>query len=310
MLKLEILTNQSIERRKLWTEKIHRTRGSFGESAKQIENDLTLEFTSDGIEALLDHLRLCGVIPESYDHDSTEEKLYSKYTDALLAVAFRSLGLTSLVLIERSDAADVEVTGKDYSFVADAKAFRLSRTAKNAKDFKVEAIDGWKKGKPYAIVVCPLYQLPARSSQIYHQATSRNVTILSYSHLAVLLSFCQQTSQEEARRLLGVIFQNVKALNPSKDAIAYFLALNNTILGFHKSIHRLWLIEKKANIDAIEVLKQESLQFLADKRESIMLMSREQAINELIRGLNVDDREKKVKSVSDNNLLSKHRDID
>ena len=29
-----------------------------------------------------------------------------------------------------------------YSLVADAKAFRLSRTAKNQKDFKVQAMDG------------------------------------------------------------------------------------------------------------------------------------------------------------------------
>ncbi len=58
----------------------------------------------------------------------------------------------------------------DYSFVADAKAFRLSRTAKNQKDFKVQAMDDWKHSKTYAMVVCPVYQLLTRTSQIYQQA--------------------------------------------------------------------------------------------------------------------------------------------
>jgi hypothetical protein len=43
------------------------------------------------------------------------------------------------------------------SAIADAKAFRLSRTAKNQKDFKIQAMDSWKRGKPFAMVVCPIY---------------------------------------------------------------------------------------------------------------------------------------------------------
>ena len=54
--------------------------------------------------------------------------------------------LKSLVLSERGDADDVEDFAKQYSFVADAKAFRLSRTAKNQKYFKIQAMDNWKKG--------------------------------------------------------------------------------------------------------------------------------------------------------------------
>ena len=83
----------------------------------------------------------------------------------------------------------------DYSFVADAKAFRLSRTAKNQKDFKVEAMDGWKHGKPFAMVVCPVYQLPSRTSQIYQQAVARSVCICTYTHLAVLVRYAKITGQ-------------------------------------------------------------------------------------------------------------------
>ena len=50
---------------------------------------------------------------------------------------FKATGFTSLVLKERGDTADIECVTDEYSFVADAKAFRLNRTAKNQKDFEV-----------------------------------------------------------------------------------------------------------------------------------------------------------------------------
>lgn len=140
-----------------WIEKIRKLSGHFGNDIDKLEKELCAEIETHGISSLIDHLRLCGNIPESYGHDTSEEKLYSKYTDCLLSLAFNALGLKSLVLKERADAADVEVFANDYSFVADAKAFRLSRTAKNQKDFKVQAMNGWKRGKVHAMVVCPIY---------------------------------------------------------------------------------------------------------------------------------------------------------
>ena len=94
-----------------------------------------------------DTLRQTGVIPEAIGHDSTEEKLFAKASDAALSRAFRELGLKSIILKERADSADVlaESPIHGYSIAADAKAFRLSRTAKNQKDFKVAALSGWRQ---------------------------------------------------------------------------------------------------------------------------------------------------------------------
>ncbi len=211
-----IITDKAIKNRQKWIEEIRNLKGNFGNENEKLENELRKEIEEEGITTLIDHLRLCGNIPESYGHDTSEEKLYSKYTDCLLSLAYSSLGLKSLVLKERADASDVEAFAKDYSFVADAKAFRLSRTAKNQKDFKVQAMHGWKRGKPYAMVVCPIYQLPTSSSQIYQQATTQNVCIFTYSHLALLLSYSQVEGQVKAQQLLKKIFETIKALNPSK----------------------------------------------------------------------------------------------
>jgi type II restriction enzyme len=219
----KIISDKAIKNRQYWVEEIRNLSGNFGNDTDKLEKELGNEINKSGTSALIDHLRLCGNIPESYGHDTSEEKLYSKYTDCLLSLAFYTLGLKSLVLKERADAADVEAFAKDYSFVADAKAFRLSRTAKNQKDFKVQAMHGWKRGKPYAMVVCPIYQLPTSSSQIYLQATTQNVCVFTYSHLALLLAYSKTEGQAKAEQLLRKIFDTIPALNPSKNATDYWL---------------------------------------------------------------------------------------
>lgn len=195
---MEIIKNSSIERRLYWINEIKNLSGHFGNDFQRLEKELSREISQFGLDALLDHVRLCGNIPELYEHDSSEEKLYSKYTDAILSEVYKFFGFKSIVLSERANSADVEVFTNSYSFVADAKTFRLSRTAKNQKDFKIQAMDGWKRGKPYAMVVCPIYQLPIKSSQIYEQASSRNVCIFTYSHLGALLSVCDRLQSNQS----------------------------------------------------------------------------------------------------------------
>ena len=300
----KIISNTAISRRKYWVEEIRNLSGNFGNDTEKLEKELEEEIAKNGTNALIDHLRLCGNIPESYGHDTSEEKLYSKYTDCLLALAYMELGLKSIVLKERADVADVEVFAKDYSFIADAKAFRLSRTAKNQKDFKVQAMHGWKRGKPFAMVVCPIYQLPTSSSQIYQQATTQNVCIFTYSHLALLLSYSQKEGQEKAQKLLKKIFETIPALNPSKNAVDYWLAINRTILAFSKNIERLWNIEKGVATESIAVAKDEALTFFAKEREKILNMSHKEALQELMKVHKIDSRIKTINSISDNGLFT------
>ena len=102
--------------------------------------------------------------------------------DAVLARAFRELGLQAAVLRERADSADVIAFScfHGYSLRADAKAFRLSRTARNQKDFKINALSVWKEDAEYAVLCAPYFQYPKRESQIYDQALDRNVCLLSW----------------------------------------------------------------------------------------------------------------------------------
>ena len=241
-----IISPEALAIRKRWISDIHQTSGNFKSDSSRLLNALEAELIDTGGDGLRNHLRLCGAIPEAYAHDSSEEKLYSKYTDTLASVALSRLDIQSLVLTERGDAADLVCVCDDYEFVADAKAFRLSRTAKNAKDFKVPSMHKWKFHRKYAMLICPLYQVPASTSQIYRQAITDDVCIFSFSHLALLTAYAERSSPERAKSLLTKVFQVAAALHPSKEADTYWRAINATVLAFDPVISELWSLEKRA----------------------------------------------------------------
>ena len=97
---LTLLKNSSIARRAYWIEEISRVSGNFGVDSDRIQHQINAEIAMGGITTLLDHIRLCGAIPEAYEHDSTEEKLYSKYTDIVIHEAYKAIGFISIVLKE------------------------------------------------------------------------------------------------------------------------------------------------------------------------------------------------------------------
>ncbi len=302
-MKIEIISETQIENRKYWIGEISRLSGDFGVDAEKVEEEIGQEIKKNGIDSLLGHLRLCGAIPERYARDSSEEKLYSKYTDVVIHEAYSYMGFNSLVLKKRADVADVECVTDNYSFVADAKAFRLSRTAKNQKDFKVQAMDGWKHGKPYAMVVCPVYQLPVRTSQIYQQAGARSVCIGTYTHLAVLARYAQITSKNRAVELVHEVFKTVEAMNPSKNANVYWQIVNRRMLCFDRKISGIWKDEKRASVESIHISREEALEFLASERERIMSFSKAEAIKEVLKSSKIENKIKTIESVVDNGLL-------
>ena len=291
------------ERRSHWIEQLPLLDGTFDENANRVITMLREEISEQGINALFDHLRICGAVPEHYGRDSSEEKLYSKYTDAVVSEALNAIGLQSIVIRERADSADVQATGDDYSLVADAKAFRLSRTAKNQKDFKIEALSDWRGDSDFALVVCPIYQLPIRTSQIYQQAINRNVCILSYSHLASLVGLADNQSTTSATRGLSVILNRVSVLQPSKSASAYWIGINEGLVQALGDDRNLWTQEKVASQEGLSIAKGESIMYLRRERERLLRLSHREAINELVRISGIDSRIRKVESVPFGNLM-------
>lgn len=177
-------------------------------------------------EKLKDNIIEVGILPEMFEHDSSEEKLWAKYSDIILCKTLIHLGIKSEVLRVRGDSADVFGKTISYSVVADAKTFRLSRTAKNQKDFKVKALDDWRKNNNFALLVSPLMQYPNKTSQIYFQAIEKNVTLLSYTHLLFLLNNRYKTDLKYIWET-GLRMKNINSI--SKDSSLYWKNIDEAI---------------------------------------------------------------------------------
>lgn len=251
----------------------------------QIEKDLST-LTKKDISSLLFG---AGIIPEIFDHDSSEEKLWSKMTDIILAKALSFSGISSTVLKARANSADVEGKTANYSIVGDAKAFRLSRTAKNQKDFKITSLDEWRKGKDYAVLVCPFFQYPADRSQIYDQAIKKNVTLISYAHLKLVLD--NYTNQDLSKLWqVGKYISKYPGTIEFNDASRYWETVDSVIASiFNFDINDV----KKVVNEEIVTVKKVALEEVAylEKRKSLILeMSKKEVQEELIKKMKLDSK--------------------
>ena len=165
-------------------------------------------------------------------------------------------------------------------------------------------MDNWKHGKPYAMIVCPVYQLPARTSQIYQQAASRAVCIATYTHLAVLVRYAQDKSKNDAMNLLHKVFRSVEAMNPSKNANSYWQVVNRTMLDSDRVLSNIWKDEKTASIESIGISQEEALDFLSTERERIMRLTKEEAIKEVLKSSKIVNKIITVMDVADNGILN------
>lgn len=254
---------------------------TFVQKVKELET-VILGFSKD---KLLEHLFQADVIPERFPHDSTEEKLYAKYCDMLFARGLAELGLTTKVIEERADTADVEAKGENYSLVGDAKAFRLSRTAKNQKDFKVEALNSWKNGADYAVLLGPLYQYPSSNSQIYGQATRYNVTLFSFTHLIFLI----KNKPKQGFNLIK-LWNVAKSIPSGQSASAYWDAVLNCVLELTGKTPDDWKAAIQESKQYLNKQSQKEVAFWESEAERIKQFPHDKAVNELIKALKIKNK--------------------
>lgn len=107
----------------------------------------------------------------------------------VFARGIQEIGLKGRVLTERADAGDIVGTSKyfHYSLVGDSKISRLSRTARNQKDFKVEGLNNWRYNHDFAVLCSPYFDYPDRKSQVYESAIARNVSLFTWEYLIFLI---------------------------------------------------------------------------------------------------------------------------
>jgi len=243
-----------------------------------------------------------GSIPEDIVHDSSEEKLYAKVSDIVLAKCFQELGLRATVNKERANCADVLAKSQyhGYSLVGDAKSFRLSRTAKNQKDFKVKSMADWKGDSDYSVLVCPYYQYPKSKSQIYGQALDDNITLFSWEYLSILLenNICENEIVNISNLWnISTIISN-KTKNASKNNC--FLDEQNKIIRLHL---KLEIIEYEKYFTGFKfkiITRGEAeIKYWENKKQEINQYTREQAIEELLASLKLNEKISSIRKYID-----------
>lgn len=281
--------------------------GSFKEQTKKVV-DYVDSLADEDIKRIVKEI---GTIPECIRASSSEEKLFSKSSDIILARCFRMLGLKSKAVAERADSADViaESLHHKYSLVADAKCFRMSRTAKNQKDFKVAALSNWRGGEnEYAVLVSPYFQYPKAESQIYKTALDNNVCLLAWEHISILLdyniseneNFSLETIWNSSSMLVRdskISYENAKCCFLPK--INFFIAkkMGVSLSGFLKLLNEQKLvIVKRGSFE---------LAYCENKIEEIKSYTYEQAISELIKETKLEEKISVI-----NSYLSSLGDID
>jgi len=253
---------------------------------------------------LIEIVEEIGSIPESIDASSSEEKIYSKSSDIILARCFVELGFKSKAITERGDAADIVAESiHGYTLVADAKTFRLSRTAKNQKDFKINGLDEWRGNEhDYAVLVSPYFQYPSKSSQIYFTALDKNVCLFSWEHILFLL---KRNIKEDINFSLEQIWNSSKKI--SRDHNISFSNRKDNIFPYVNE-----MLAKKLSITVEELLNglnslkcniknraNDEIAYLNDEIKKIKNYSHEKAINELISSKKIPMRIKAIKNYCD-----------
>lgn len=234
-----------------------------------------------------------GSIPEDIGHDSTEEKLYAKVSDILLAKSLIEMNLEATVLTQRADCADVVAQSHyhRYSLVGDAKAFRLSRTARNAKDYKVNSMAIWKGDSEYAVLVCPYFQYPKSNSQIYKEALSGNIALFSWEYLYILL-------KEGIRESSSI---NLSALWNQSGIISKTTTVSNSKSCFlnqqNQNISKILKITPEKFYEYFNSVKElivergnTEIQYYEQEIERVKQLNREEAIAELLRNLKLESK--------------------
>jgi HindIII restriction endonuclease len=245
---------------------------------------------------LSESLIVCGIIPERFAHDSSEEKLWAKYCDILLAKSLSFMGIPAQVLRTRGNSADVFGQAEDYTIVGDAKAFRLSRTAKNQKDFKVASLDAWRRSDTFACLVSPLYQYPVKSSQIYEQAERRNVVLLSYLHLRFMLDHQPRTS------LLN-LWQFPRTIVPSQNSQVYWKTLDEILLDLTGSKLDDLTAYKQAEIDYTRQMGAEEVDYWESVISSYQQLTKAEAVQQLIKAEKIEEKIKTIRQAISRELM-------
>jgi type II restriction enzyme len=207
--------------------------------------------------------------------------------------------LKPTVIYKRGDSADILVESPlyDYTFVADAKVFRMSRTAKNPKDFKVVALSGWRQNYDFAVLCAPMFQYPKSYSQIYAQSIEYNVCLFSWELLICLIRCGIKENKKLSFSSLWNFGKKIALSTVVADKKRNFLdeyyKFLLSVVKISDSCFSKILSTHKSNLVQRGVIEKECWEF---EKLKISSYNKEKAISELIVALKIEEKIIKIQS--------------
>lgn len=266
-------------------------------------DQLEKKLNNIGLTQIKDSIIETGILPEIFVHDSSEEKLWAKYSDILLCKALNSLDISSQVVRTRGNSADVLGQSSNYTIVGDAKTFRLSRSAKNQKDFKIKALDDWRRTNDYAVLVGPRNQFPTNSSQIYTQAIERNVTLLSYVHLKFMINFYDGSQTLTSIWQTGTRLKKQLPNKQQSNAAVYWKEIDSIVCEvFRKKIESL-IPFKEEEKEITYRLGNEGIKYWENKMAEYDSLSKEEAIKRLIKADKIEQKIEQIRKAMERECI-------
>ena len=204
------------------------------------------KFSEPDFNFLLCH---AGYIPEFYDHDSSQETLYSKLIEVLVCEWSKRVGfIDSCIQRQKSSKEDITIQVGAILIVCDAKSFRLGRSqsAPNVKDTIKKGDyqkwqDNWNNIDPHSkhgvlkpiggLVTFPSLHRWKGESDAYLYCTDkeRPIIMLFYEHLAYFtIKNIKHTKIIECMENYSEIFPSA-----SKNQHSYFDKILNNLFEDH-----------------------------------------------------------------------------
>lgn len=246
-------------------------------------------------------LSCAGFIPDLYKSDSSEETLFSKLTEILVAEWAERMGFKSNVVKTKSSYEDINFSISEKIIVCDAKSFRLGRSqqAPNVKDFlKPADIQKWLNRHENGLgglITFPDTHDWTESSDVYLYCTDKNcpTVILSYVHLALILHFCNKHSAKKLKQLWNYEKLFPKPLNrkiSGGNRKAYWSVINSKIISvldisesdfiiYFEQCKKLQTECIKSHIERLQEIKSQIVEEIENAYEKF---SKEELLSELV----------------------------
>jgi hypothetical protein len=217
-----------------------------------------------------------GYIPEFYEHDSSQETLFSKLIEVLVCEWAKRVGFAdSSIQKQKASKEDVSIQIGTTVIVCDAKSYRLGRSqaAPNVKDTikkaDYEKWQTWYLGEPHVtygkyepiggLITFPSLHRWKGGSDAYLYATDKHkpIIIIFYEHLAYyLVAGYKQNKLIEILKSYEQIFPAA-----SKDQSKYFESLLKNLFAeswddFHEYMNLFAEIIKEKVLNTVDRISE------------------------------------------------------